>query len=315
MLENSFRNIRFSGLWAVCKAVNRHRIGDVGFIRSVVSESSLHFEESLAFLNHIGVIKIKDSKIVRGRWFPGRGGSEEEFRHRVLDVIFHEPKRFPELREFFACFVIAVGRISFTPSHAQKVYFGDVRDILHDLGFISYNPSRTTYFVQGEMVESFLGVLENQRMSPRQLKSRLHNQEQTGLEAELFALDFEYQRLKPFGIKKQEILHVSLSNVLAGYDIRSYDCTENNPENRISRFIEVKAVSSSDWSFFWSRNEIETASKLRHLYCLYLVPALPGGKGFDKAKVLIIPDAYSTVFLNEIEWPRRTETFHFSGRT
>jgi hypothetical protein len=73
--------------------------------------------------------------------------------------------------------------------------------------------------------------------------------------------------------------------------------------------IEVKAVSPTDFRFYWSRNEIETARIHGPNYFLYLVPA--SKNGFDMLKVRIIPNPFKRVYLDGKSWLRQEELVSF----
>ena len=68
----------------------------------------------------------------------------------------------------------------------------------------------------------------------------------------------------------KKIEHTALRDVSAGYDIKSFDGKLGEDENPIQRYIEVKAVSSQDYGFNWTRNEIEKSEYYNQDYYLYL---------------------------------------------
>jgi hypothetical protein len=88
--------------------------------------------------------------------------------------------------------------------------------------------------------------------------------------AEEHVLQSERERLNSMGAIKQaqQIDHIAIRNVAAGYDIASFN--GKNSENK-DRFIEVKAGKSTPIRFFISRNELETAKRLRAQYYIYYV--------------------------------------------
>lgn len=102
-------------------------------------------------------------------------------------------------------------------------------------------------------------------VSIEELQKKLLRDSEIGEQAEKFAWEYETIRLKQAGIDK-EPLRISNLDVMAGYDMVSYESTLSESYDR---FIEVKAVSKS--GFFWSRNEYETAKLKGENYYLYLV--------------------------------------------
>ena len=77
---------------------------------------------------------------------------------------------------------------------------------------------------------------------------------------------YEQKRLL-WGKNSAKIKQISDIDVTAGYDIVSF---QDNESTRVDRFIEVKSYYKTP-SFFWSKNEIDTAKRLGLSYYLYLI--------------------------------------------
>jgi len=88
--------------------------------------------------------------------------------------------------------------------------------------------------------------------------------------SEEYVLKNESSRLISTNAAKQSknINHVALKNVAAGYDIASFDGKDSQNHDR---FIEVKAGKRTPIRFFLSRNEFETAKRLKGRYYVYYV--------------------------------------------
>lgn len=88
--------------------------------------------------------------------------------------------------------------------------------------------------------------------------------------AEEYVLKGERARLERISAIKQSksIDHVAVKNVAAGYDIASFD-NQNSVVH--DRFIEVKVGKPTPINFFLSRNEFETAKRIKDKYCIYYV--------------------------------------------
>ncbi len=115
-------------------------------------------------------------------------------------------------------------------------------------------------------IDNYLDVIKQKPVvSLEELQEKLLRDAEHGEKAERFAYEFEKNRLKQLGIDK-EPLRISSFDVMAGYDIVSY---ESSLSDCYDRFIEVKAVSKI--GFYWSRNEYETAKLKADKYFLYLV--------------------------------------------
>jgi hypothetical protein len=307
LANQPFLNVRLSDLWTVCLNVQQSGVNDIDFIRKRVKEKTIHFDEPLRLLVDLGVVRIKEHKILKGKYFIDNRNGLDHFRRELLARLFVKPGKYPQLADFLLAFSFDGTRISFKPQKGDRHRYSDVRDLLRDLGVIELSSSRTSYLLSEGAVELLPLLQGGRQMTPGQLKRRRRDQEKLGLRAELEVVRFERMRLKDKGIRANEIEHVSKTNVLAGFDIKSYEFPGEDHKTRLPRFIEVKAVSPSDWSFFWSRNEVAAAMLLRTYYYLYLVPVV--GEGFDLKAMTIIPNAYAAVFGTEKNWEPTTESY------
>ena len=129
----------------------------------------------------------------------------------------------------------------------------------------------------------------------------LNKQNKIGQLAELRIVEYEKDRLKGLGINN-DVEHVALANVALGYDIKSWE-TENN-----ERYIEVKAVSKSDYKFHWSKNEIEVSEKFGEKYYLYLLPVIDS-ETFDIDSLVIVNDPYNEIFSKDTEYQKEPEQY------
>jgi len=126
------------------------------------------------------------------------------------------------------------------------------------------------------------------RMSPTLLKTIQENKERIGLDAEHAVIKFEQDKLSNYPELLKRIEHVALSDVTAGYDIRS------STHKGVTIFIEVKAVSPDTLRFHWTSNEIVASRRLGTQYCLYLVPVVSGRPDIKSMKIINNP--YLSIF-------------------
>ena len=78
-----------------------------------------------------------------------------------------------------------------------------------------------------------------------------------------------YEEKEVYKINKEfKPLHIALTDVSAGYDIQSIKLINDKIEKV---FIEVKAVSLSDYKFYLSTLEYETARQYKEKYYIYLL--------------------------------------------
>lgn len=103
-----------------------------------------------------------------------------------------------------------------------------------------------------------------------QFEEILAKKKALGLEGELFVLEEEQNRLGPDFL----VEHTALSNVGAGYDIRSWRNSESYSRSN-ELFIEVKTISTKK-EIYLTSNELATAKSLGKGYRLHVVRKVNG---------------------------------------
>ena len=111
-------------------------------------------------------------------------------------------------------------------------------------------------------------AIRGAKLTQAELLGQLERQRQRGDLAEQKALEIEIRRLLDLGRSDlaAKVVRLSLDDVSAGYDIRSYE------KNGQPRFIEVKSSVGSQVQFEWSDNERERATREGDTYFVYFVP-------------------------------------------
>lgn len=100
------------------------------------------------------------------------------------------------------------------------------------------------------------------RMSQTELEERLRLQKDRAALAEEYVLDLERERLRAAGMGDlaDEAARVSIDDVMAGFDIRSFEVTG------LPRHVEVKSSAGPRLFFVLTRNEYETACEKQDSY-------------------------------------------------
>jgi len=186
-----------------------------------------------------------------------------------------------------------------------------LRNLLLSLEFFKPDQNNPNHLLIGQsynqLFEKFVINHLNKRTNRKRqitiekLKEGLKKKEQLGKEAELFILGYEKNRLKdhPF---KTKIERIADEFVNAGFDIESFTGLNTLVPNR---FIEVKSYSDQV-SFYWSRNEVDTAKELGEEYFLYLVDRSKYHlKGYEP---MIVKNPYDRIFESEF-WITETENW------
>lgn len=185
-----------------------------------------------------------------------------------------------------------------------------IKKFLINTGFLELiENTNNSYSINNIFKDFFISfiidVLKKQskkrKITLSQLKDIQELQSKNGYDAECFVLKFELKRLSNH-LSKHNIKIISDEYSNAGYDIESFD-NENSFIN--DKFIEVKSFSEEE-SFYWSRNEIETAKELGDKYFIYLV---------DRKKIdsegyipIIIQNPYINILSNN-NWSKEIDKY------
>ena len=142
-------------------------------------------------------------------------------------------------------------------------------------------------------------------MKPSHLKSLKMSSSEAGERSASSAEEsvMAYEKTKAGESLEHLVQHVAKFNTAAGFDI--YSVRPGNGEIGLRLYIEVKAVSPSDYKFYWSRNERLTAEKYGASYYLYLVPVINGKPCTEQ--MVIIPNPAKNLLEKESEWELTAE--------
>lgn len=311
---NPFEQIRLANLHLLWKIIDQSKIKEKTYIQDKYLEYGLAFNETLSFLIATNVVKQNMDQLKPSKHFRVESDSFDEFRRSFLPFLFTENTNVSnELARFLLNFHKHDSEISFRPTPREKIAFSDTRNLLFELEFIVLSPDGRDYLANPKHWNLFSKSSTSKVFSYEAFKKAQLQREKIGLKAELAVIKYEIIRLTGLLIKDSEIEHTSLRNVMAGYDIRSFEETLDNKNERVERFIEVKAVPINDYNFYWSKNEIEVAQKLGEKYYLYLLPVISADL-FDFESLLIIGNAIKSVYANEFDWTRGVESISFSRK-
>lgn len=162
----------------------------------------------------------------------------------------------------------------------------------------------------GEILDAIHRVNWNFRSSNpanlESLKLKMAAQEEAGLRAEQWVVEYERARLVGHPMI-DEIKRISEEDVSAGYDILSFSSVA---ALRYDRFVEVKSYIDSP-SFYWTDNEANAAKILAEQYHIYLVDRnAMHAAGYNP---IIISGPYSYFFGDERKgWSRMCFTHRFN---
>ena len=195
------------------------------------------------------------------------------------------------------------------PSYLTLKY-NYIKSFIISSGLLKSNLKSSFYEIEQPYYTKFEGIISNKSLSKKkrvkysldQLKNKLIKQEERGLKAEKFVLDFELNRLAghPNLNKVKIISHLDTN---AGYDIASYDSVDSI---EVDRFIEVKSFYKSH-GFYWTSNEIKIAKEKDENYFIYIVNSEK--ITFDNYFPEIYDNPFTTIFNSNI-WKKEEKVFY-----
>lgn len=311
-MKRPFYKIKLSQLFTLYNTIADTQIRHVSNIKRKYLEKAVSFEETFSFLGDLKIVKNSSDKVFFSKPFFIPHISIDDFKKKLLPILFSTNGEVAnELRIFLLNFQTDIDNTFFKATEMQKIKFSDTRNLLLELEFISASSDNTTYFVNPDYTDLFAKQFISRKLSPKTLKRKQVENDSIGLAAEKAVIEFELNRLTNISFEQKEIEHTSLENVLAGYDIKSFENHLDKNAKRIDRYIEVKAVSVQDFKFYWSKNEIQIAKVFGEKYFLYLIPVISINT-FDIEKLMIINNPFKNIYSSGLDWNKEVESVSFS---
>jgi hypothetical protein len=305
-IDEQLHRVSFREIKVLCAVLQNLSAARIDLVRARFKQDGLHFSEVVDFLGQLGILELSRGQIRQRENF---GKSDDEIKSGLVQRLFARSTPYQlHVNEFIGHFQSVDGNFEIVMNSEKRRRFGGIRNLLLDLEFLEQDADKPRYWVSPQYLTIFLETKCKSSTSPAELQEILRAREKLGREAELEVLEFESARLRNHPGLAKRIKHVAVEDVGAGYDILSF--TEStNSANFSDRLIEVKAVSLTDFKFYWSRNEIETARVHGSNYFLYLLPVTKFG--FDVQKLKIIQNPFESICLNDKNWFRQNELISF----
>ncbi|MBL7184776.1 MAG: DUF3883 domain-containing protein [Phycisphaerae bacterium] len=288
-------------------------------IESKYLRNATHFQETFEFLQDLNLVEERAGQIIlRGNYreflgnFRNTQRPAQLVREFILSSFLNRATPYTGyLVDFLSNFCWTGDRQEFTPTVHERLKYSGLRNFLIDLEFLHVDPEENRYTVVAEYPLICSELQQKRELSSEDFAQILERKEQIGKTAEKAILEYERRRLSELPGIVDRIEHTSVSDVTAGYDIRSFEDKLDENGNVVPRLIEVKAVSFWCYRFHWTRNEIEKSKLHGQRYHLYLLPVV-GIDKFNIERLKVVKDPYKAVFRNRNEWTCSYETLSFS---
>lgn len=310
-MKTSFNKIRIAQLYNLCAILSETKIHHLVYIKDKYLENGLWFDETLSFLEELKIITVSITEVIPSKVFFASFSTISNFKKQLLAILINSKGILhDQVYPFLINFRKEKGEILYYPTQADANKYSDIRNVLQELDFVCINKETRKYHIKSDFQYLFFEFICKKGISSDTLKIKLLKNDDLGLTAEEKVIEYELNRLTNIISDRDEIEHTSKINVLAGYDIKSFENYLDNKLIKIARYIEVKAVSCHNYNFYWSRNEKESAFNLGESYYLYLLPVTTN-HNFDISKMKIINDPFKNIYMNKTEWTMTEECVSF----
>jgi len=294
-----FENIELKNLKTLYQIIEKN-FKYLDSVKLQYSRHSAYLQETLNFLVDANLISITDNYIKIS------DQTDTSIENKIFNNIAKNLKYALGLKEYLDNFINVNGKYKFRPDALYNNLTSDLRNFLISSNKITYENEE--YII---IDNKLLDLFKNKEFSPEQLQKILENKSKIGFEAEKLVVKYETEKIKSLN-QGLEIDYVALRDVSAGYDIKSYEADGINYKEI---FIEVKAVSKSNYKFHLSVQENQTANKFLDRYYLYLLPVDHSNpEKFDYDKLLRINNVNKSIFQNKKDWIIEEDGFVISKK-
>ena len=301
-----FERISYNDVKRFVEIMQTYKLNQKSLIEAVYLDSAHHFFEMVQFLKTLRVIDYEGEKISTGENYEQLmfhlSIDEENFSTRLINLILDSKSLYAvELKAFISKFWLdSSGKLVLEKMDPEEQKYA-IRNFLVEAGAVDINYSTGLCTLCEEMEEVYILTQYCDGCSPGELKAKLQSQTELGLLVEEKVMI--YEKIQAGDMFAHLVIHVANYNVEAGFDIYSVRATDGKISQR--RHIEVKAVNSSDYRFFWTQNERRVAERYGESYFLYLVPIMKGAVLLEQ--LYIIKDPVNSIIGDPTKWEISTD--------
>lgn len=312
-MKFNFDNINLRNLLKFSDILNDTFSYNLDIIKSKYNKMGLHFDDILYFFIDLNLCKIENNSLIPNLKFEeiynNSSNYNLELNNLILSKMFSNNCRFRDtIQKYISSFEFKDSNITFRPLATFNIKYSGLRNLLIELDFLNFDDKNSIYIIENNNIIYLEQLFKKKSISAKHLKHILSKKNEIGLKAEIEILSYEKNLLKNHPELALNIEHTSQPNASAGYDIKSFSVIDTG--EIIEKYIEVKAVSISDYRFYISKNELEKSKILSNKYYIYLLPVLSKDK-FDVNNLLIIQNPYNTIFNDNINWHKQIENYSF----
>ena len=295
---SAFDGVTVRAVVGLVAATQASSLGTEDQIKKVFSRHAEGFEPTLNFCRRLGLVTSRDDSTLKVAAEVPKARTRDFLEHLLYRLLRVRNRYRSEVYRFVRRFKVKNGEVSYASPVQSRSREQATRNFLMELKLVFYRADGDEHVLSGQHVWLYSAARDtNGKTPPVALDLTIQAQNELGHAAEIAVMTFERKRVGPDFAGK--VTHVALTNVAAGYDIRSV--TVDQGAGRVPRYIEVKAVSPNTLTFYWSQREVDVARVLGQHYYLYLLPVDHHG-GFDLSWLKMIADPHTVVLDPSLEW-------------
>jgi hypothetical protein len=236
-------------------AQSAHR--EASYVRQRFLEQGNHFDETLAFLERLGMVRVQATTVLLISASSKNGGTEatlaQELVHRLSQC---KGQLRSELLSYLRHFRVSDNAVVQFPTPEERSEHVALRNLLMELSVVAHDRNTNGYALGLEHGHLYVAALRSASpVSPTRMTESLVADREIGERAERWVLEYEGTRVGTSF--KGMVDHVAARDVAAGYDIESV--TVMSEKQVVPRLIEVKVISGEDSRFYWTASEVAAA--------------------------------------------------------
>ena len=288
-------------LRAVVELVGSTQVSSLGTEEQIAKVFSRHaegFDPTLTFCRCLGLVKSSGDSLLRVEGEVPEARTDDFSEYLCYRLLRTRNRYRSEAYRFLRRFKVKNGEVCYASPAQRRSQERATRNFLMELKLVFYHADGGEHVLSDQHVWVYSAARDSAgETTPAALDLAIRSRNDLGHGAENEVMAFERKRVGPD--LAGEVAHVALTNVAAGYDIRSI--TAGQGSGRVPRYIEVKAVSPRTFTFYWSQREVDVAGVLGQHYYLYLLP-VDRSRGFDLAGLKMVVDPYTAVLGSSSQW-------------
>jgi hypothetical protein len=254
----SFNRISVKQILVFSETINELSVLQKELIEKRYLENAENFDKTLEFLKQLDLIDIKENRVIPEPDFKPLLVDLKKCQNQylliqqfIIEVFINRKNLFSKYTsEFISKFCLLNEKYQFKPNTLERLKYSDLRNFLIDLGFIYLDLNENgenRYVISDDYLYNYIGFKESYEVSLDEFEKIMEKKKEIGVAAELKIIQYEKNRLSEFPYLIEKIEHISIKDVTAGYDIKSFEGKFDDNNNPIPRYIEVKAVSYWDY--------------------------------------------------------------------